>query len=483
MSAWFEVSKDGLSRLVSRRGSHWILGELLQNAWDAPGVTMVNVTVTAAGNGMTQVIVEDDSPVGFVDLTHAFTLFADSGKKNDPSLRGRFNLGEKLVLSLCREAEIATTQGTVLFGPDGRRSLKAKRARGTSFRGTMRLNRVDAEAALAEVRYFIPPPTIKTFVNGVELVRREPLRTFSCSLPTEIADKEGVMRRTKRKSEVTLYVPPDGRPGTVYEMGIPVCETGDQFDVDVGQKVPLSFERDALLPSFLRDLRVAVINSAADLVDDHAVASDWIGQAIASPNVEPEAVERILRKRFGEKIVSFDPNDREANDRAVAAGYVVLHGGTFTKEQWHNVRATNFVQPAGKVTPTPKPFDPEGKPAKVVERTKGMRVFADFVQRLAREVMGVEIGVQFLQSFNASAAYGSRQMTFNVGRLGVSWFEGPLREEQIDLVIHELAHEYSDNHLSKDYNDALTRIGAKAVMLALRDAEFFDLQQDCESLE
>jgi 3-(3-hydroxy-phenyl)propionate hydroxylase len=31
------------------------------------------------------------------DLTHAFTLFAESAKKGDAEKRGRFNLGEKLV--------------------------------------------------------------------------------------------------------------------------------------------------------------------------------------------------------------------------------------------------------------------------------------------------------------------------------------------------------------------------------------------------
>jgi hypothetical protein len=477
MTAWFDVSKDGLSKLVARRGSHWILAELLQNAWDAPGVTRVEVSVSAAGRGLTEVIVEDDSPVGFSNLTHAFTLFAESGKKGDPSLRGRFNLGEKLVLSLCDEAEIFTTTGTIYFGPEGRRNSRIRRAQGTAFRGVMRLNKLQAEDVVRAARRFIPPHGIRTLVNGIELEHRVPVRTFDCVLPTEIADEEGVLKRTRRKVTVGLYQPPEGMTGTVYEMGIPVNGTGDQFDVDVGQKVPQSFERDALLPSFLRDLRVAVLNSASELLEERELASDWVAQAIGTDGAAPEAVSSVITRRFGEKVVTFDVNDREANDRAVAQGYVVLHSSTFNKKQWNNVKATGIVKPAGQVTPTPKPFSSEGKPAEFVEATLAMKHFEGFVRAFCKAAADVDVSVSYLKSFNATAAYGARNMSFNVTHLGKTWFEGPLRQEQVDLVIHELGHEFESNHLSTKYNDALTRLGAKAVMLALENPGLFDLSR------
>jgi hypothetical protein len=475
MNAWFDISKEGLSKLVARRGSHWILAELLQNAWDAPGVTLVQVTVSPAGRGLTEIVVEDDSPVGFTNLTHAFTLFADSSKKGDPSQRGRFNFGEKLVLSLCHEAEIATTTGTVSFDSEGRRNSRSKRDRGTVFRGLMRLNRVQADEALKAVHRFIAPQGIRTLINGVELKRRVPVRTFESTLPTEIADEEGVLKRTKRKVEVKLYIPAEGAPGTVYEMGIPVSETGDQFDVDIGQKVPQSLERDTLLPSFLRDLRVAILNNASELLDKRELASDWVNQAIGTDGAAPEAVSSVVTRRFGEKVVTFDMNDREANDRAIAEGYVVLHGSTFNKDQWSNVKAAGIVKPAGQVTPTPKPFSPEGKPAEPADRTPAMERFAGFVRAFCKAAAGIEVSVTYLKRFNAAAAYGGRNMCFNVSGLGRQWFDGPLRQEQVDLVIHELGHEYESNHLSKNYNDALTRLGAKAVMLALKNPGMFNL--------
>jgi hypothetical protein len=59
-------------------------------------------------------VVEDDAPEGFYDLTHAYTMFARTRKRSSPDKRGRFNLGEKQVLALCREARIVTTKGTAV---------------------------------------------------------------------------------------------------------------------------------------------------------------------------------------------------------------------------------------------------------------------------------------------------------------------------------------------------------------------------------
>jgi hypothetical protein len=71
-------------------------------------------------------VVEDDAPEGFKDLSHAFTLFADSAKKSNPEQRGRFNFGEKLVLAISDEVTIRTTKGGIRFDDAGRHSLRAR---------------------------------------------------------------------------------------------------------------------------------------------------------------------------------------------------------------------------------------------------------------------------------------------------------------------------------------------------------------------
>src|SRR6187401_1293124 len=100
MKNWFDVDKQGLAKILERKGKEFALFELIQNTWDEPGVTKVSVTLDYQGRNKARLMVEDDAPEGFKDLSHAFTLFADSAKKTNPEQRGRFNLGEKLVLPI-----------------------------------------------------------------------------------------------------------------------------------------------------------------------------------------------------------------------------------------------------------------------------------------------------------------------------------------------------------------------------------------------
>ena len=77
---WFDVDKAGLAKLLSRKGREFIVFELVQNAWDEKA-NEVRVTLErVAGTKYAQLTVEDDNPEGFVDLSHAFTLFAESTK-------------------------------------------------------------------------------------------------------------------------------------------------------------------------------------------------------------------------------------------------------------------------------------------------------------------------------------------------------------------------------------------------------------------
>src|SRR5262252_2825025 len=121
---WFDVDKKGLQKLLADRGIEFAIFELIQNAWDEAGVSRVDVTLKPDTDGMlcAELTVSDDAPNGFADLRHAYTLFAESAKKDNPKQRGRFNIGEKLVLSQCVSASIKTTKGTVYFGSDGSRS-------------------------------------------------------------------------------------------------------------------------------------------------------------------------------------------------------------------------------------------------------------------------------------------------------------------------------------------------------------------------
>lgn len=476
---WFEVDSKGLAKLIERRGKSWAVAELLQNAFDAPGVSQVTVSLVPIGRALAELTVEDDSPNGFTNLGHCYTFFAESEKKSDPTLRGRFNMGEKLALALFNSATVTSTKGTIEFLANGtRRTSRRRRERGTLVSGTIRMTSAEVGEAVQFVKTLIVPEHLRTVVNGEVVAPRPPLRTFECSLLTDIADDEGHLRRGRRKTTVRIFEPLPGMTARLYELGIPVMETGDRFDVEVMQKVPLSFERDEVPRSYLRELRTYVLNNTSDLLTAEEATSEWVLQALSSKECGPEAVRRVINTRFGEKVVVYDPSDPEANHRAVAEGYHVVHGRTFDAAAWNNIREANAIPPAGQVTPSPRPFDPKAPDAaKQVIPTPAMATFAAFSETLATRLLGCTISVVFFEHFGATAAYGHRKLIFNVGALTPVWFEGRLRAEQLDLLIHEFGHELASNHLSNSYHRALTNLGAKATMLALAEPQLFDLSR------
>ncbi len=189
---WFEINKDGLAKLLKRRSKAFVVYELLQNAWDQD---IIKVTVTfepVEGKHCIKLVVEDDDPNGFQDLSHAFTLFAESKKKGDPTKRGRFNLGEKLVLACCEEAEIVTTSGGVAFTKEGgRNTLRKKTAAGSIFSAYIKMSRAEYQEVCDSIDLLIPPKDVITTFNGKVLKGKKPIRSFKTTLPTEICDENG----------------------------------------------------------------------------------------------------------------------------------------------------------------------------------------------------------------------------------------------------------------------------------------------------
>ena len=139
---WYKVDKKGLSQILKGRSKDFIVKEMAQNAWDQ-NVSKVEITLKPIkGKRCYRLVVTDDDPEGFKDITDSYTLFASSYKKNDPTKRGRFNLGEKLVLACCDDAEVVTTSGTIVFCKNGqRKSGRKKTEAGSTFSATLRLTK------------------------------------------------------------------------------------------------------------------------------------------------------------------------------------------------------------------------------------------------------------------------------------------------------------------------------------------------------
>ncbi|MGA3104748.1 MAG: hypothetical protein ABSD53_09725 [Terriglobales bacterium] len=464
---WLDVDMEGMRKVLERRGKQLAIYELVQNGWDE-NVTKVEVTLARPENGRSELVVSDDSPEGFRDLTDSYTMFAESYKKADPQKRGAFNIGEKYVLALCDEATITTTTGRVAFDENGRRRTgNVKRERGSEFRGFMRLKLSEWETMSESAMMLIPP--VPTFFNGEEISPRTPLREWAVVLATVKGDEEGNLRRTERQTTVRIYGVLPGESPTLYEMGIPVVEIDSKYHVCVGQKVPLNIDRDNVTPAYLKTIYVEILNHTHDLLTKDDASANWVRTGSSDSRVTDEAITSVVEKRFGEKRVIYDPSDPEGTKIAITRDYAVVHGGAMSVEEWENVKRANAILPAGKVTPSPKPFGESGKPLSLVPHenwTHGMRDFVCFAQEFARVVLGHSVQVEFTnQITNWGACYGpSSPLYVSKVRHGGKWFDGTVVERTADwarLLIHEFAHDKVSDHLSSEFHKECCTLGAK----------------------
>ena len=480
---FYKVDREGLSKILGTKDKSFILYELIQNAWDQ-NVKNVEIKFKKISRSKYAALtVIDDDPVGFADLSHAYTLFAESEKKSDPTKRGRFNIGEKIVLAFCRNARISTTTGTVEFDNRlGRKIRRKKRNSGSEFYAELPVKNDEFKIMCHKVNHLIPPAGIDTYFNGCKLPARKPIIEFEDILPTIIADKNGILKFTKRKTSIKVYVPLEEETASVYEMGIPVVETGDKYHVDVCQKIPLTLDRTNVKPNFLGILRTIVLNHTHMFLENEEVNAPWVKEATSHPQCSDDAFESVIVNRFGEKSVINDPSDQEANKRAISEGYTVIHGGSLNKNEWQHLKRTKTFLPAGKVTPTPRPYTKYGQPEKLISPenwTETMQRFVDFSLRLGHKLLDKNIKVDIVDepSVYWKANYGHSTLTLNQGALGACWFSGfPQNLDQvISLLIHEFAHEFESDHLSEIYYITLTNLAAKAVLLALKEPEVFSI--------
>jgi hypothetical protein len=284
---WFSVDKTGLAATLERRGKSFALFELVQNAWDSAAKNIDIALEPIPGQPYARIEVEDDGE-GFADLAHAHTLFARSTRGGLAGKRGRFNLGEKLVLSICRTAEISTRGGSLEFRDDGSVRKRADSFPGTRFVAAIRMTREElAEVTTDSLRLIGPAGTTTTF-NGREIERPTPLKVIEAKLPTEIADADGNLRRSVRQAFIEIFAGNDG--GEILEMGIPVCAADFPWRLNVQQKIPLGMERDSVTDAFRRALTVATTNAMADSIDAEQAAEPWAAEVIADSRVSPDAL-------------------------------------------------------------------------------------------------------------------------------------------------------------------------------------------------
>jgi len=502
---WFDIDKEGMRKVLARRSIAHALLELVQNALDEPGTTSVKVRISPVPRKpFAWVEVSDDAPEGFKRLSDAWTLFAESWKKGDATKRGRFNIGEKLVLAMAREAAITTTTGTVLFEEAGRRRTRASTEKGSLVWVLLRMTRADvAEAEAVLHRVLVPDGiTLTVAVTGegpgddlsTVVEPSEPLAVSTVSLPTEIADDGGYLRPTARKTTVAIHEPADDSGAWLYEMGIPVVQLDTPWSVDVQQRIPLNLDRDNVTPAYARKVHAAVLNTMREELsrsEEHrgfSACEPWVREASGAPECDDDAFKAVLDARFGEDRVMADPSDREAGMNAVSHGYKLVYGNQLNAGKRRKLRELRAkgddpLVPAGRTRfKSPKPYsdDPDAPQVKVIPEydwTDRQHEVVAYAKHVAAELgVTLQLTVRIVHTTNGFAACYSPgqldlgQLDLNLFRLGHDWFKGtgPGALERVnDLFIHEFGHHYEDNHLSSDYHDALTRLGAALTRAAL----------------
>jgi hypothetical protein len=496
MSKWFDADKEGLrqigERLIERRGFGIIGAELYQNVRDTEA-TICHMSLTKTNvRGKYELICEDNDPIGFSDLSHAYTLYAPSLKKADPEKAGRFNVGEKFVLAFCKEARIETTKGTVIFDASGRSEWpRRKRPEGTLFMGLIDCNEERLEQFLKHMRRILVKPGLKLTVNDEIIAPRTPSVIFEETLATEIADDKGDLRLTRRKTQVELFEVLPGETATLFELGIPVVETGDRWHYSVKQKCPLNVDRDNVTPAYLRDLRVYVLNHVHQKIAPEDTTTPWVEEATGDDKVSPHALRTFKEQRYGENAVAEDPFNRDANAAALTDGRTLIPTHGLSKGQRDNLKNNGLLISSSVAYPTvgkgAYSDDPNALPIEVIpesEWTPGMKAIVEYTYGVAWRLLAKAIRIRLVkwtrrEGATWAACYGTGHLLgapffdYNVGVLGKGWFGNGVTISVDSLILHELAHDLCQNHADEQYYRALTLLGARLKAAALKESEWF----------
>ena len=461
----FEINTEGMRQLHADRRPHELVKELIQNVFDEDRATKCEITVVPALDE-TRIVVEDDGG-GFEHIEDAYTLMGETAKRGDPTKRGRFNMGDKEILSVALEGSIETTGHTVRFPRNGGRTLQRNnRRQGTKVTVTMPWTREDAEELYDRLARFRPPDHITITVNGVELPRPVTTHQVETVLPTVVQAAPGQpLRNTNRRTKVNVC-PSSRATGCIYEMGIPIQEIDSPFDVDVQQKVPLPPNRDTVSSRYMQRVHKLVLEAVYREMDKEDYSESWVQKAIEEPDIDPDAVKHTLEGRYGDRVVTWSSNT-DSNMKAVDHGYQVMHPRSFSQQELKNLREKGGLKSAHDLFGEDKS---EHVYLEEKDLSADMISFRQWVRMLA-SLTGKHVDVRFVQEpshrYAASCSMNTDEPTMhiNLGRLPEDFVRGR-GEEQLELIIHELAHSEMDGEMSHGpkWGDACALVGARIAM-------------------
>ena len=478
-NGWFEVDKSGLSKLLKEGGKGRLVGELIQNSFDTDSPsTHIKLELK---DGLIHLEVKDDSSHGFKRLADAWTLFAESEKKANNKLRGRFNLGEKLVLSICEEAKIASTKGTVKFHENGTRIFsKNKTLRGSIFSATMKGNAGELAEIQHYVRSVLVPNGHRLFLNDSPVVAHKSLKKImGLRLETVGINKNGDLIRTARNCEINIYEPTNTEVPHLYEMGLPVVPLDDygiRYHIDIGQKVPLNFNRDSVPAGFLKKLFTQVFNNLSEELKPDDFNESWVNEATSSDQCDNTAFKRFVANKFGEKTAFFDPSDLDANKNFQADGGVIIYGRMLNKQQIENAKDSGVVS-SGKLTPSHM----AGVKSQVtVTCAEVANIAIKYFQFISKKLTGEVFDFKFVDFNSPLVNYKWQDQILNLSETLIPMWElvaeteiKSLFESFDQIILPALALRKAPSKLCKEFNDELCRLTSTILWIAVQNSQDF----------
>lgn len=472
---WFDVDRDGLRELYASFPPERMVYELIQNAWDEKS-SVCDVSIIPAQDRtrrVTIVTVRDDNPDGFRNLADAYTLFRTTTKRTDPTKRGRFNFGEKMVLSRAIRARITSTTGEIRFDEAGRHSGRTRRDSGTEVEVVFpRWSASVEEQALTMLRKLLPPASCAYFLNGQQVPVRIPELTRETTLTTEILrvvdDGLASMTRSPRKTTLELY-PRSDVTAYLYEMGIPVCPIAGDHDANVLQKVPLSADRISVPDSYMQDVYAEIVLALGERLNPESFGTENLQIALQDERVTPEAAKQVFHRVYGEN-AALQSHEPDSDQEAARHGYTMV-----PSRAWGKV-VNDKMREAG-VSTTHDLFGRQNasesaQPIEESSYTPAQRRFVNAVQMLAREIYGdhafsVGLATWTRSNWVAFNSGGSR-VVFHPGRVDI---EHPL-SASLATILHELAHCKGDGH-DGVYDTEFERIVNRAAVLLIQRPDLF----------
>lgn len=436
--SWFEVDAEGYRKAIIGRGLSRLLMENVSNAFDANCKMLDVIIKRKARSRLCEVTFEDDGE-GFSDIRLAYTFFADTDRRADPTKRGRFTVGEKNVLVMTSKAVIESRNKRLTFDKKGRHKGTLRRPRqGTLVKVLVRMSIDDEQSVLEKLKQVHVPSGVTYRVNGSPVLSPVPIKSFVATFDTPTRTKDGSIRIRSRATEVRLYqgtLSDSGTGGYLYELGIPVQAIACGYDVDIQQKIPLGQERNMVSDRFLQNIYAEVLNAVIDeLPEDHAPDA-WTKLAVEDSRCRSDTVAKLAKKRFGDEAVLWS-SDTGANERAVGEGYQLISRGTLSegeRERFEEAGLKHSSEVFGAIPGLPENVEP----------TPAMLNIAEFAKALAREIIERDISVGFysLRGADYGAEYEDGQLHFNVANLGKAWFEKGITHQVVGLIVHEFGHD------------------------------------------